>query len=252
MIADESLSFLVFTTPAVPSIFIPPRTPADATFPDPSVLSISPQTGSPGCSPIDSPLFNGKISTRPSDFPETPSHRDSTNTFSASFAQSITPSHHAPPKEIDPLLLTRFKKVEWYGGGEFSDVYKVTQTCGTVLQPSYTSPAPSFTSAIDKVWIVKKLKAPYTSLKVREKRLQEVEIMRALGKHDNVVHLSDSWEANNRLYIQTEFCEEGNLHSFLAKTGHRGRLDDFRIWKILIELCQVRTLVDLLHCRRVN
>lgn len=231
--------------PAISSAFFDPSTPAnnafpDPTFPDPSVLSISPQVTN------ESPLFNGKISTA-SAFPETPtSHRESTNTFASSFTQSVTPNHQAPPKEVDSSLLARFRKVEWYSGGEFSEVYKVTQTVEMAFQPNYFSPAPSSrpgeTPALDKVWIVKKLKAPYTSLKVREKRLQEVEIMKALGRHDHVVHLSDSWEANNRLYIQTEFCEDGNLHLFLAKAGHNGRLDDFRIWKILIELCQVRPL----------
>jgi len=214
------------------------------TFPDPSVLSISPQTGTPVFSPINSPLFNGKKSVA-SNYPETPTAlRDSTNTFSSSFAQSITPNHQAPPKEIDPLLLTRFRKVEWYSGGEFSEVYKVTQTVETALPPIF-SPAPvrSFGTTLDKIWIVKRLKAPYTSLKVREKRLQEVEIMKALGKHDNVVNLAESWESSNRLYIQMDFCEEGNLESFLAKTGHKGRLDDFRIWKIMIDLCQVSPLL---------
>jgi len=234
-------SLPVFAPPTLPSIFIPPQTPADVTFPDPSVLSISPQTGSPAFSPINSPLFNGKKSAA-SNYPETPTtHRDSVNTFSSSFTQSITPNHQAPPKEIDPLLLTRFRKVEWYSGGEFSEVYKVTQTAETPIHTIF-SPAPVKVFepiSFDKVWIVKRLKSPYTSLKVREKRLQEVEIMKALGKHDNVVSLAESWESNNRLYIQTEFCEEGNLELFLAKTGHKGRLDDFRIWKIMIDLCQV-------------
>ncbi|KAI7052940.1 kinase-like protein, partial [Hortaea werneckii] len=42
----------------------------------------------------------------------------------------------------------------------------------------------------------------------------------------------------NHLYIQTEFCENGNLKDFLFNTGFKGRLDDFRIWKILVELSQ--------------
>jgi mitosis inhibitor protein kinase SWE1 len=46
----------------------------------------------------------------------------------------------------------------------------------------------------------------------------------------------DSWENNGHLYIQTEFCEEGSLDGFLAQAGLKARLDDFRIWKILLEL----------------
>lgn len=49
----------------------------------------------------------------------------------------------------------------------------------------------------------------------------------------------DSWEEQGHLYIQTEFCEEGTLDVFLAQTGLKARLDDFRIWKILLELSVV-------------
>lgn len=86
---------------------------------------------------------------------------------------------------------------------------------------------------------MKKSIRPHISAKVRERRLEEVSIMRGLGKSDHIVHLIDSWEAGYHLYIQTEFCEEGNLEAFLARAGQKDRLDDFRIWKILTELCSV-------------
>ena len=56
----------------------------------------------------------------------------------------------------------------------------------------------------------------------------------------------DSWENNGRLYIQTEFCENGSLSSFLANAGNKARLDDFRVWKILLELCLVSTTLSSL------
>ena len=71
--------------------------------------------------------------------------------------------------------------------------------------------------------------------------------MRELGKHDHIVELIDSWEAGYHLYIQMEYCEEGSLARFLEKAGDRDRLDDFRIWKILTELCQV-SRSDRLYC----
>ncbi|KAI7530257.1 kinase-like protein [Hortaea werneckii] len=55
---------------------------------------------------------------------------------------------------------------------------------------------------------------------------------------EHIVELVDDWESKNHLYIQTEFCENGNLKDFLFNTGFKGRLDDFRIWKILVELSQ--------------
>jgi len=57
--------------------------------------------------------------------------------------------------------------------------------------------------------------------------------------------MNDHWESKNHLYIQTEFCENGNLKDFLTTTGYKGRLDDFRIWKILLELSQgVKSIHD--------
>jgi len=61
-------------------------------------------------------------------------------------------------------------------------------------------------------------------------------VLKALGKSDHVVTFFDSWEQNNHLYIQTEYCDEGALDMFLERTGRKGRLDDFRIWKIALEL----------------
>jgi mitosis inhibitor protein kinase SWE1 len=53
------------------------------------------------------------------------------------------------------------------------------------------------------------------------------------------LNVNDHWEANSHLYIQTEYCEGGNLRRFLDTVGYSSRLDDFRIWKILLELSQV-------------
>jgi mitosis inhibitor protein kinase SWE1 len=92
----------------------------------------------------------------------------------------------------------------------------------------------------DRVFAVKKSRQPYQGIRDRKRKLQEVNVLRALGHSDHVVHLMDSWEAKDYLYIQTEFCEEGSLDLFLSQVGRKGRLDDFRIWKILLELGQVR------------
>jgi len=66
-------------------------------------------------------------------------------------------------------------------------------------------------------------------------------VLKALGQSDHVVHLIDSWE-DKYLYIQTEYCEEGSLDIFLSQVGRKGRLDDFRIWKIMLELSMVGSL----------
>jgi len=41
------------------------------------------------------------------------------------------------------------------------------------------------------------------------------------------------------LFIQTEFCENGSLDLFLREYGNIERLDEFRVWKILVELTLV-------------
>lgn len=89
------------------------------------------------------------------------------------------------------------------------------------------------------MWAVKKSKQPYAGLKDRERRIREVDVLKALTNSDHVISFVDSWEDSGHLYIQTEFCEEGSLDVFLAQVGLKARLDDFRIWKILLELSLV-------------
>jgi mitosis inhibitor protein kinase SWE1 len=95
----------------------------------------------------------------------------------------------------------------------------------------------------DLVYAVKKTRKSYAGSKDREQKLQEVNVLKQLGHIEHVIHLVDSWEAKNHLYIQTEFCEEGSLDVFLSQVGQKARLDDFRIWKILLELSLVSLIV---------
>lgn len=53
----------------------------------------------------------------------------------------------------------------------------------------------------------------------------------------------DAWEQNHQLFIQTELCELGNLAFFLEEYGRVvERLDEGRVWKIVRELSEVRSL----------
>jgi mitosis inhibitor protein kinase SWE1 len=90
------------------------------------------------------------------------------------------------------------------------------------------------------VWAVKRSRYPYAGAKDRQRKIHEVDVLKALGQSDHIVTFVDSWEEQGHLYIQTEFCEEGTLDVFLAQAGLKARLDDFRIWKILLELSLVR------------
>ncbi|KAJ8108433.1 hypothetical protein ONZ43_g6428 [Nemania bipapillata] len=95
-----------------------------------------------------------------------------------------------------------------------------------------TSPPPA------KVFAVKKLILPIQGDKDRKLRLKEVDALRSLAGCDHILQLINNWEESNNLYIQTEFCEEGNLNDFLKEVGAKGRLDDFRIWKIMLEMTE--------------
>ncbi|PGH14805.1 WEE protein kinase [Helicocarpus griseus UAMH5409] len=146
--------------------------------------------------------------------------------------------YNAP--EVDPTLTARFEKVELVGTGEFSQVYRVTEPQSTTPFGSpfmHGSEQPSrSTTRAERVWAVKKSKQAYTGPKDRERRNNEVVALKALTNCDYIISYADSWESNNFLYIQTEFCEEGSLDVFLSQVGLKARLDDFRIWKILLEL----------------
>ncbi|PHH84840.1 hypothetical protein CDD83_1292 [Cordyceps sp. RAO-2017] len=140
----------------------------------------------------------------------------------------------------DSSLYAKFDKVEQVGKGEFSTVYRVTK-----LEHANAFANGSATPGDDvarsptrgQVFAVKKSKHSFHGPKGRDVKLREAHILKALTHAEHVVQYVDSWEHNSHLYIQTEFCEEGTLDKFLGNVGRGGRLDDFRIFKILQDLC---------------
>lgn len=214
-----------------------PHTPQESfTPPDPSSLSIS----------VDQrPTASfGRRSTTSAVPPATPTGpRD--GQFGLSFAQTAHNSSSYFANDVDTTLTARFGHVVTSGTGEFSQVYRVERPLAGTLQGSQANLSPGA-----KVWAVKKSRKPYTGHKDRQRKMREADILRTLRGQEHVVELVDVWEAKGHLYIQTEFCENGNLKDFLLHTGYKGRLDDFRIWKILLELSQgVKSIhdADLMH-----
>ena len=215
-----------------------PHTPSHTMIPpDPSGLSIS---GRAEEQMRPTTAKSGNASMFP---PATPTgHRDSLASFNKS-TSSVTPSHGPVAVELDPVLTARFDKVEVIGTGEFSQVYRVSQkqelrSARTYFTMPVARSSPR-TPLPDRVWAVKKSRHPYIGPKDRQRKLQEVTTLKALGQSDHTIHFVDSWEDKNHLYIQTEYCEEGSLDLFLDQVGRKARLDDFRIWKIMLELSHV-------------
>ncbi|KAK7431739.1 mitosis inhibitor protein kinase swe1 [Neonectria magnoliae] len=162
--------------------------------------------------------------------------------FRSSTSLLVTPVNMRTSNiDVDASLGSRFDKVEQIGKGEFSTVYRVTQVdhrqmaFDTLIS---TTPSERTRSPVKgQVFAVKKAKHPYHGPKDRDTKLREAQILKALSHADHVVKYYDDWEHNLHLYIQTEYCEEGTLDKFLGNVGRGGRLDDFRIFKILQDLC---------------
>ncbi|RKU46538.1 hypothetical protein DL546_000343 [Coniochaeta pulveracea] len=212
-----------------------PRTPRDAFAPlDASRLSISNSQN------LSSSIGSGSGFDRP---PATPTTQGRVSLLGLGGRRfSITPGEHTAETDYDTLR-RRFSKVEPIGSGEFSHVFKVTESSQPSIFNTSFSSTPSRRTPINheqtnRVFVVKKINAPITGPKERKKRYHEVEVLRALSHCEHVVRYYDSWEESFQLYIQTEYCEEGSLNEFLDNVGKTGRLDDFRLWKIMLELTQ--------------
>lgn len=210
-----------------------PHTPLESFFPpDPSGLSISGRAEQPATRHEHTPAsFVPATPTAPREYFSNFSNRPSLNLASVEAAN------------VDSSLTSRFEKVDLIGSGEFSQVYRVSQP--PEVSPYHkiysvsTSRPSSRGSVPEKVWAVKRSRYPYTGARDRQRKIHEVDVLKALGHSDHIVTFVDSWEEQGHLYIQTEFCEEGTLDVFLAQVGLKARLDDFRIWKILLEVSMV-------------
>ncbi|KAI9724906.1 MAG: hypothetical protein M1812_000182 [Candelaria pacifica] len=225
-----------------PPEYASPTTPLETMLPpDPSGLSISVQDNRRDAQP-----FNFHSSSSASKFPPaTPTAPREYSLQPRGRRSSITPISSFIDTDVDASLTSRFDKVELVGTGEFSQVYRVTQVPKAAAAaaesyfsfPTNTKKSPQ-TPGPDRVWAVKKSKHTYAGVRDRQRKLQEATVLKSLGQSDHVVHMIDSWEERGHLYIQTEFCEEGTLDMFLSQVGLKARLDDFRTWKILLELSQ--------------
>ncbi|KAF3923506.1 hypothetical protein ABW21_db0209000 [Orbilia brochopaga] len=151
-------------------------------------------------------------------------------------------------KEWDPALESKFSKVTQIGAGEFSVVFEVeerlsaSQPSTQLITPENSSEngsPPNAPNMMPRHYAVKRVQ--FHGQRDRDLRIEEVNVLKALGKHKNVVEYIDSWETalNLRVYIQTEFCELGGLDNFLCDYGNHGRLDPFRIWKIFTEISEL-------------
>ncbi|CAK9781974.1 hypothetical protein CC85DRAFT_276975 [Cutaneotrichosporon oleaginosum] len=210
-------------------ITTPSPTPASTRYPFVRRLSMASVT-SVDISPTASPLLSGRVRTLSATGPVArASNPMLAATFRAHAHMPATPAWELHigdtyiPKEAREAGAGRYERdfvtVQALGQGEFSSVWKVR--C----------------KADDSMWAVKKGK-PYSGFRDRQRQLEEVAILRAIGKaeHPNILRLVDSWEEAGRLHIRTELALCGDLANFLLSVSEFGGLEEGRVWKMLAEL----------------
>lgn len=69
---------------------------------------------------------------------------------------------------------------------------------------------------------------------------REVEIMRNLPKHPNIVTLKDTYEDDNAVHLVMELCEGGELFDRIVARGHYTERAAAAVTKTIVEVVQVR------------
>ena len=77
-----------------------------------------------------------------------------------------------------------------------------------------------------------------TSVDVEDVR-REVEIMRQLPPHDNIVKLKETYEDDESVYIVMELCEGGELFDRIVSRGHYTERAAASVTRTIVEVVQV-------------
>lgn len=82
----------------------------------------------------------------------------------------------------------------------------------------------------------KKLRTPVDIEDVR----REVEIMKRMPKHPNIVTLKDTYEDDRAVHIVMELCEGGELFDRIVARGHYTERAAAQVMKTIVEVVQVK------------
>ena len=69
---------------------------------------------------------------------------------------------------------------------------------------------------------------------------REVEIMRHMPEHPNVVTLKETYEDEHAVHLVMELCEGGELFDRIVARGHYTERDAAVVTKTIMEVVQVR------------
>lgn len=75
---------------------------------------------------------------------------------------------------------------------------------------------------------------------------REVEIMKHLPKHPNIVSLKDTYEDDSAVHIVMELCEGGELFDRIVAKGHYTERAAALVMRTIVEVVQVLILRDIL------
>lgn len=150
------------------------------------------------------------------------------------FNLSTSPSHVVKSNSLtneimynpDSHLVERFSNVTVIGEGHFSKVYQVTF------------------AETNKKYAIKSISIDKRN--TTKRILQEIKLLAEIrdttgvdqeGK-EYVINFISSWKFESSFYVMTDIYENGNLDQFLQEqiVSKKNRLDDWRIWKIIVEL----------------
>lgn len=80
----------------------------------------------------------------------------------------------------------------------------------------------------------------------------EVEIMKRVPKHPNIVSIKKEFEDSKAVYIVMEFCEGGELFDRIVKRGHYTERAAASVMKTILEVVQVCLFMQRNACNDSN
>eukprot|EP01028_Stygiella_incarcerata_P004689 TRINITY_DN203_c2_g5_i1.p1 TRINITY_DN203_c2_g5~~TRINITY_DN203_c2_g5_i1.p1 ORF type:complete len:408 (+),score=85.16 TRINITY_DN203_c2_g5_i1:240-1463(+) len=130
------------------------------------------------------------------------------------------------------MSVTEFKIVKFLGKGSYGSVYKVIR------------------HSDGKEYAMKEVKMKSMSLKEKEEAVNEIRILASI-RHPNVVRYHEAFIENQKIYIITEYCRGGDLHSFIERQKAKGAFySEDRVWSMFIQMLLGLSAVhsmDILH-----
>lgn len=158
------------------------------------------------------------------------SFNDRTITLGSFYQDKSEPSQKPETHKdrVDEHLMEKFgaSNIRYIGCGQFSVAFEC------VFQ--------------SEKYAIKRNTKPVLGNREKKAILREIDALRALTAIDEgeteveegkeyLVFFVEAWSSNDFYYIMTEFCEGGSLFDFLEDHTNY-KIDEFRVWKILIEI----------------